>query len=228
MADPTLADPTVADPTLADPTVCDPAVRDVLELRGVSRAFGERVVFDGLDLVVGAGERVAAVGPNGAGKTTLLRVVAGTLAPSSGRVTVEGRPAGSLAARRSLGAQIAGESSLYPRLTGRQNLLLFARLREGRRAAAAAVAALGEELELGWLDDRRVAELSAGMRGQLSFARALLGDPALLVLDEPTRSMDAGARERLWQALDRRPRTAAVLASHLVEDLDRCARRVSL
>jgi ABC-type multidrug transport system ATPase subunit len=185
-------------------------------------------VLDAVGLVVRPGELVGLVGANGAGKTTLLRIVAGTVWPDAGRALIGGEPAGTLGARRRTGVCFALEGSFFEALTAAQNLLIFARLRLGRRAAAPAVGSVVQELELDWLADREVAGFSAGMRGQLALARALIGEPEVLLLDEPTRSLDREAGERLWRALERRPRAAVLFASHRREDLDRCSRLLEL
>lgn len=200
----------------------------VIELVGVTRSFGALRVLDGVGLEVCPGELVGLVGANGAGKTTLLRIVAGTVLPDAGRALVGGEPAGRLGARRRTGVCFAFEGSFFEALTAAQNLLIFARLRFAGGAAREAVRAVVGELELEWLADREVAGFSAGMRGQLAFARALIGDPDVLLLDEPTRSLDASAGERLWGALGRRPRAAVLLASHRCEDLERCSRLLEL
>lgn len=176
-----------------------------------------------------AGERLALVGPNGSGKSTALRCVAGTLAPTSGRVLVGGHVAGSLGARRLLGVSLSQERSFYLRLSGRANLEFFARLRGfGRRAAEQETAALTEELELQDFISAKADEYSTGMVLQLAFARALLGEPPLIVLDEPTRSLDKEAVARLWAALDRRPETAVLIATHHDDDVERCQQSIRL
>lgn len=201
----------------------------MLLVEGLSRSFGTTEVLRDLDLRLGAGERVALWGPNGSGKSTLLRCLAGVLAPSSGRVLIDGNPAGSVEARRSSGVWLSQDRSFYLRLTGHRNLLFFAGLRYGRREAAHRVAEIEEELQLGGIAARRADSCSTGMLQQLGLARALLGDPSLLVLDEPTRSLDEGALERFWAALDRRrARHALVLATHREDDSDRCGARVEL
>jgi ABC-type multidrug transport system ATPase subunit len=203
--------------------------RPILDVDGLARVFGARAVVEELSIEVGSGERVALVGPNGSGKTTVLRCVAGTLTPTGGRVLVEGHEAGSVDARRATGVSLAQERSFYQRLTGRANLLFFARLRHGNgRRAAGDVQELVSELELDEVVEQRLDRCSTGQVQQLAFARALLGRPSLILLDEPTRSLDREARERVWRALDRRPGTAVVIATHLEEDLERCGTRVDL
>jgi ABC-2 type transport system ATP-binding protein len=201
----------------------------VLEVVGLERRFGDREVLRDLHVRLRAGERLAVTGPNGSGKTTLLRCISGTLTPSAGRIAVCGHDAGSLAARRRVGVSLSQERSFYLRLSGRNNLLFFARLRfRSERRARRAVEALIDEFELAAIAAERVDHCSTGMVQQLALARALLGDPALLVLDEPTRSLDPQAVGRLWSGLDRRPQTAVLIATHRSDDVDRCGGEIAL
>jgi ABC-type multidrug transport system ATPase subunit len=203
--------------------------RPILEVTGLGRRFGDREVLRDIDISLAPGERLAVTGPNGSGKTTLLRCVAGTLTPSSGRVHICGHEAGTVQARRRLGMSLSQERSFYLRLSGRENLRYFARLRYRReQAARQIVEALIQELELRDIAAQRVDRCSTGMVQQLALARALLGQPALLALDEPTRSLDEGAVKRLWAALDRRPGTAVLIATHRGEDATHCGRRLDL
>jgi ABC-type multidrug transport system ATPase subunit len=199
----------------------------LLAIEGLGRRFGSREVVRSLDLRLEPGEKVAFWGPNGSGKSTVLRCIAGTLLPTAGEVRIRGYEAGSLPARALVGASLSQERSFDMRLTGHANLLFFARLRFGsERTATQTVQEVEEELGLEAVVAERVNRASSGMIQQVSLARALLGDPPLVLLDEPTRSLDAAARERLWQALDRRADTCVVMATHLEEDVKRCDRRV--
>jgi ABC-type multidrug transport system ATPase subunit len=201
----------------------------LLSIEGLGRRFGDRDVIESLSLTVDAGARVALRGPNGSGKTTILRCVAGTVAPSRGSILVLGYPAGSVGARRLIGVSLSQERSFYLRLTGHANLICFARLRcENEAEAAEHVRAVEQELEIEGFAAQRADRYSAGMLQQLAFARALLGEPALLLLDEPTRSLDEGAVERFWSALDRRPQAAVLLATHNRDDLIHCGDRIDL
>jgi ABC-type multidrug transport system ATPase subunit len=149
--------------------------------------------------------------------------------PTAGEIAIAGHPAGSLPARRLTGTSLSQERSFYLRLTGRENLLFFAGVRGvARNPARAAVAALEDELELGSIAKRAVFTCSTGMVQQLALARALLGNPSLLLLDEPTRSLDDDAVGRLWAALDRRPQVALLMATHHADDAARCARELRL
>ncbi|HEX8207834.1 MAG TPA: ABC transporter ATP-binding protein [Solirubrobacteraceae bacterium] len=196
---------------------------DLVEIEGLGRSFGAREVIRRLDLRVPAGARVALRGPNGAGKSTALRCVAGTLAPTRGTVAIDGFAAGSVPARRRIGVSFAQERSFHMRLNGRANLIFFAQLHLGsRRAAVREVDALIEELDLREIAPRRLDQCSTGMVQQLAIARALSADPDVLLLDEPTRSLDKEAIARFWAAIDRRPDAAVLIATHRDEDLERC------
>ena len=201
----------------------------VLRARELRRRFGSREVLNGLNLQLEAGERLALTGPNGSGKTTTLRCVAGTLAPSSGEVEIEGHPAGSLEARRCVGTSLSQERSFYLRLSGTDNLRFFAALRFSRSAdARQQVRRLVEELEIEDIAAERLDRCSTGMVQQLALARALLGEPALLVLDEPTRSLDTVAVDRLWAAIERRSSLAVLIATHRSDDVERCHSQIDL
>jgi len=205
------------------------ARRPLVRIQRLSRHFGERKVITELNFTLGRGERVAISGPNGAGKTTILRCVAGTLTPTSGRILIDEHPAGSIDARRLTGVSFSQERSFYLRLSGRANLLFFARLRGyTRRQAVEAVRCLEQELELHEILPNRIDRCSTGMVQQLALARALIGEPALLLLDEPARSLDEEANARLWAALDKRPTSTLLIATHRQDDVDRCDRRIAL
>jgi ABC-type multidrug transport system ATPase subunit len=164
-----------------------------LRARGLRRSFGERTVLAGVDLEVPPGTLAVVEGPNGAGKTTLLRIFATVLRPHAGEATVDGHDVirSGARARERIGVAFVNERSLYWRLTGRENLRLFARTRGlSRRAAGAQVDELLERLGLEELADKWVANLSAGQRQRLIIARAGLGQPACMLIDEPLRGLD--------------------------------------
>src|SRR5437773_4453688 len=129
----------------------------VLSIESLNRRFGKREVVHSLSLSVSPGQRVALWGPNGSGKSTVLRCVAGSLTPTAGSVQVGGFRAGELSARRLIGASLSQERSFYLRLSGRTNLLFFARIRyDDRREGARVVDALIEELEIADIAAQRV------------------------------------------------------------------------
>jgi len=204
-------------------------MQPILRIDALNHRFGQHVVLSDLDLEAAAGEKIAIRGPNGSGKTTLLRCIAGTITATSGSIRIAGHDAGSLDARQLTGVSLSQERSFYLRLSGRENLLLFARLNGlGKRAAAKGVDELATELELSEIVAQRADRCSSGQLQQLAFARALVGNPELVLLDEPTRSLDVEARARLWSALGRRPRLAAVIATHLDEDVQHVTSVVEL
>jgi ABC-2 type transport system ATP-binding protein len=189
----------------------------LLAARGVTRRFGDHVALHPIDLDVRAGDALALVGPNGAGKSTLLALLGGALPPSGGHVE---RTAGT-----TLGwaPQRAGH---YGRLTPRENVELFARLAGAAEPEARATVLLEQ---LGLRDDARPSGvLSVGQRQRLNLALALLGDPALLLADEPTAALDEQARERFWQlAAERRAAGGAVVfATQAGDEPARYATRV--
>ncbi len=190
------------------------------------------VALDDVSLIAEPGRIRGLVGPNGAGKTTLIRIVAGLLAPDSGEVSVAGHDPSTdrRSAGRALGLVLADDRSLYWRLTGRQNLEFHGVLHGLSRTQASRRA--GQLLERVGLSgrDRKVFGYSTGMRAKLAIARALAHDPAVLVLDEPTRSLDpvaAGEVCAMLRDLASEGRTL-VLSSHRLEELERTADDVTV
>ncbi len=179
----------------------------LLDARGVSRRYGAREVLAPCDVELHAGELVALVGPNGSGKSTLLSVLAGSLEPSAGTV-----------ARSAAVGWAPQRPALYGRLTPRQNLDRFARL-EGHPPVAPPD-----------LPETPVTQHSVGMRQRLNLAVAFLGDPPVLLLDEPTASLDPEQRAVLWERLDavRAGGGAVCFATQNVEELARADRTLEL
>jgi len=189
----------------------------LLSARRVARRFGRRVVLEPIDLDLAGGEVVALGGPNGAGKSTLLAILAGALAPSAGEVA--------MADPTRIG-WMPQQPALYRRLTPRENLELFARL-AGIGDPGAAVGRALEAVGLG-AEERRAAELSVGNVQRLNLAIGLLGDPLVLLLDEPTASLDVAQRQRLWRLVDglRAVGGAVLFATHSLEEARRTADRL--
>jgi ABC-type multidrug transport system ATPase subunit len=166
----------------------------LLTVRGITRRYGDVEALTPTDLDVAHGERIALIGPNGSGKTTLLSILAGVGQPSDGAVDWAG------GAARPVG-WVPQQPALYPRLTVRENLRLFAGL-EGAADASATADALIARADLSEFATRRAAALSTGTMQRLNLAIALAGQPALLLLDEPTGTLSPDQRTRLWSWLD--------------------------
>jgi ABC-2 type transport system ATP-binding protein len=203
-----------------------------IELRGVSKSYGDTAVLRGVDLTLTPGEIHALVGLNGAGKTTIMRLILAMTRPDEGSVDVRGTD---VAATRSGGWSAVGHvvdaPLAYPELTVEQNLNLAGRLndmtREASRAAAVRVA---EELRLTRWWSRRARTLSQGNRQRLGLGAALIHEPSLLVLDEPTSALDPSGVVVVREALVRRARngTSVLVSSHHLDEVARIADRVTV
>ncbi len=200
-----------------------------LRLEGLVRRFGERVAVDGLTVDVARGEVFGFLGPNGAGKSTTFHLLTGLLAPDAGRVLIEGReaPPTDGRVRQRLGV-VFQDPSLDDKLTARENLALGAALYglTGRRAATR----IDELLALVELGDRArepVERFSGGMKRRLELARVLLHEPEILVMDEPSRGIDAPTQRRIWEQLlelRRQRRMTILLTTHQPEEAEYCDR----
>jgi ABC-2 type transport system ATP-binding protein len=199
----------------------------LLELRGIDKRFGDRRALVNVTLDVKAGEAVLLVGRNGAGKTTLLRIATGYLDADAGDVTIDGisLAADRTAAQRKLG-YLPEHAPAPVELTVRDHLRFRAR-QKGYDAAAVAAAAKTTQIEAEL--DRPIGALSKGFRQRVGLADALLGNPPLLVLDEPTSGMDPVQTKELREHLIRAAKDRAVLvSSHAVADLEALATRVAV
>lgn len=203
----------------------------VLRLEAVHKRYGDVLAVDGLDLEVRAGEIVGLLGPNGAGKTTTVAIATGLLMPDAGRVDVAGlgspaRPE----ARRRLG--VAPQAlALYETLTGAENLAFFGSLHglsgrdlDERVGGALAFVGLSER------GGGRVATYSGGMKRRLNLAAALVHDPLLILLDEPTAGVDPQSRNLVFEnVLELRHRGRAILyTTHYMEEAARLCDRVAI
>ncbi|HEY7208295.1 MAG TPA: ABC transporter ATP-binding protein [Gaiellaceae bacterium] len=193
-----------------------PAI-EVHELRVVR---GGTVVLDGMSLSVEAGRVTGLLGPSGSGKSTLIRAIVGVQRVAGGGVRVLGLAAGSPELRPRV-AYVTQSPAVYADLTVRENLAFFARVLDVPRASAdEAIDAVG----LGGLAGRVVSRLSGGERARVSLATALLGEPGVLVLDEPTVGLDPLLRRDLWDLFQRLAAAGATLlvSSHVMDEAERC------
>ncbi len=196
---------------------------DVVEATSLTRRFGDVVAVDRIDLRVGEGEVVAVLGPNGAGKTTTLEMLLGLRRPTSGRVTVFGADPTTRAVRARVGAMLQ-DTDAPESLTVTEMIDLVAAYYPYRLPTADVL----DRSALTTLRKRRVTQLSGGERQRLSFALAIVGDPDLLYLDEPTASLDVGARRLFWtQVADFAALGKTILFStHHLDEADNIADRV--
>jgi ABC-2 type transport system ATP-binding protein len=199
-------------------------VNNVVTIRGLDHRYGATHALRGVDLTVAAGECVALLGPNGAGKTTLVGALTGMLAPSAGIARIDGADPRRPATRRRLG--VVHQQAGFPRTLKVRELVSGWAVRAGRPASDAE--AVLTEVGLHDLTKRRVTALSGGQQQRLQLAMALVVDPTLLVLDEPTVGLDIDARRRFWATLAaRRDRgTAVLLTTHQIEEAAAVADRV--
>ena len=201
-----------------------------ISARGLVKRFGDLVAVDGIDFEVAAGEAFGFLGPNGAGKTSTMRMIACVSPVTSGKLTVFGKDP------EVYGAEIRGRLGVVPQadnldleLTVRENLIMYARYfdlpwSEGRKRA-------DELLEFVQLDERakdKVDDLSGGMKRRLTIARALINQPDLLLLDEPTTGLDPQARHLVWERLYRLKQRGVTLAltTHYMDEAEQLCDRL--
>jgi len=209
----------------------DSKTRAVLELRVLSKRYGKRYVLRGVTLTAHASRVHALVGVNGAGKTTLLRLATGLAFPSSGTVRLLGQdPSETPHVKRALGAVIEAPAAFYPYLSGRDNLRWQGRLLGLGKQNAQRIDALLSQLELLPAADQRVRGYSLGMKQRLGLAAALLGDPKMLILDEPASSIDPLSVKTIYRVLREAANKgcAVLLSTHHLEDVSHYCDEVSV
>lgn len=208
-------------PRTAAASTAAPAVA----LRGVTKSFGDVEAVRGVDLEIEQGEVVAFLGPNGAGKTTTIDMVLGLSQPTTGEVEVLGlRPRDAIA--RGLVSAVMQTGGLLKDLSVREHVEYTACLFADTRPVDDVLADAG----IAGIADRKVAKCSGGEQQRLRFAMALLSDPALLLLDEPTTGMDVEGRRAFWSAIrrDAEQGRTVMFATHYLEEADQYADRVVL
>lgn len=202
---------------------------NAVDIQHLSKRFGTRTAVRDLTLSIHQGEILSLLGVNGAGKTTALRMLCGLTRPDSGEIHVLGHPAGSIEAKALLGLS-PQETAVAENLTARENLTLTARIHgmtksDARRAADAMI----DRLSLAPILNRRAGKLSGGWQRRLSIAMALIPDPAVLVLDEPTLGLDVLARRELWNVVrDLRGKTTVLLTTHYLEEAEALSDRIAV
>lgn len=200
---------------------------NVIRCEGLTKRFGSTLAVDGLELAVPAGQVYGLLGPNGAGKTTVIRMLLGLIAPSAGRAWLLDRPLPDARAVAMTGSMIE-EPAFYPWLSGHANLQVLAMTRGG--CPAGEIDRVLGAVGLSGVASRKVKAYSQGMRQRLGLAAAMLGRPDLLLIDEPTNSLDpAGIREIRGLLRGLADQGATVfLSSHLLAEVEQVCDRVAV
>ncbi len=204
----------------------------VLSARGLRKRYGELEVVSGVELEVAPGECFGLLGPNGAGKTTTLRMCLGLTQPDGGEIELLGEPVPSRArvARRRVGV-VPQFDNLDPDFTVAENLLVYGRYFDiPGHEVEARLAGLLDFAGLAGRGDARISALSGGMKRRLTLARALINDPQLLFMDEPTTGLDPQARHLIWERLRRLTQEGRtlVLTTHFMEEAERLCHRLAI
>jgi ABC-2 type transport system ATP-binding protein len=202
----------------------------MLEVKALKKSYGSLVAIDGISLRAAAGETVGLLGPNGAGKTTTVSIIAGLLRPDSGEVLIDGRALGGDTdpIKRKIGL-VPQDIALYDELPAYDNLIFFGALYD--LDGAKAKRAIAEALDLVGLSDRakdKVGSFSGGMKRRLNLAAALLHDPQILLLDEPTVGVDPQSRNAIFdnlETLKKRGKTL-IYTTHYMEEAERLCDRL--
>jgi ABC-2 type transport system ATP-binding protein len=199
---------------------------NVLEVRGLTKRYGRKTAVEDLSFTVSQGQIFGFLGPNGSGKTTTLGMIFGVIHPTRGEISLFGEGHRQALAQRRLGGTLE-QPNLYPYLTGRQNLQVVAAIKGlHRQAVDPALAAVG----LLQAADREARAYSLGMKQRLALAAAMLGDPELLIFDEPTNGLDPeGMREirELLVALSKAGRTV-LISTHLLDEVEKVCTHVAI
>ncbi|MEY4254069.1 MAG: hypothetical protein RLZZ566_1539 [Pseudomonadota bacterium] len=201
-----------------------------LHCEHLSKRFGDNLVVDDLSFALYPGECLGVIGPNGAGKTTTFRICLGLTAPDSGSVTIFGEdmPTQALSIKSRLGV-VSQFDSLDPDFSCAENLLVYGRYFGMKRANInARIPKLLEFASLTHKADAKPGELSGGMKRRLSLARALINDPLLLLLDEPTTGLDPQARHLMWERLQQllQQGKSILLTTHFMDEAERLCDRL--
>src|SRR5882762_4194290 len=203
----------------------------VVQANSITKVYGRQRAVDEIDLAVSRGETFGLLGPNGAGKSTTMRMIACRTPLSSGQLFVEGRDVRTQGREiRSLIGVVPQENNLDPDLNVLRNLIVYASYyRMPKHQAARRAVELLDFIGLSDRSDARVDHLSGGMKRRLMIARALLHEPRLLVLDEPTTGLDPQVRQEIWQKLEELRRVSGVtilLSTHYMEEAEKLCERL--
>lgn len=190
----------------------------------VTKNFGKKNVLNNIDLTVDSGQIYGMIGPSGSGKTTLIKLIVGMDAPTKGKVEVLNTPMPNLNVLQNIG-YMAQSDALYPELTGDENMSFFASLYKLKKAdQKERIAYAADLVDLTSHLSKKVEAYSGGMKRRLSLAIALLHDPQLLILDEPTVGIDPELRLSIWNELSRLKTTGKTIlvTTHVMDEAEKC------
>jgi len=201
-------------------------VKNVIAVHHVSKRYGKKVIVSDVDMTVAEGEIYGLIGPSGAGKTTLVKLIVGMDSASEGEIEVEGIRIPNLGMLQRIG-YMAQSDALYPELTGKENLDFFASLFGlSKKKRAERIAYAADLVQLTPHLTKKVMAYSGGMKRRLSLAIALVHDPQVLVLDEPTVGIDPELRLSIWNELYRLKEQgkSILVTTHVMDEAEKCDR----
>ncbi|MFS0820583.1 ABC transporter ATP-binding protein [Bacillus sp. 1P02SD] len=198
---------------------------NTVEIEKVSKSFGKKVVLNEIDLTIEEGTIYGFIGPSGAGKTTLVKMIVGMDSPDAGFIQVLGKKMPNLELLQDIG-YMAQSDALYTELTGKENLAFFASLYKlNRTETKERIAYTAKFVNLTDDLNKKVSTYSGGMKRRLSLAIALIQNPQILILDEPTVGIDPELRLTIWNELFRLKKEEGktiIVTTHVMEEADRC------
>jgi len=196
-----------------------------LQVSDVSKSYGKHQILTDIQFSVGTGQIVGLIGPSGSGKTTLIKLIMGMDVPTTGSVEVLGERMPNLGLLQEIG-YMAQSDALYQDLTGKENLMFFASMfLMGKKEQNERIAYVTDLVQLQSALKKRVANYSGGMKRRLSLAIALIQDPKILILDEPTVGIDPELRKSIWMELVRlkmEEQKTILVTTHVMDEAERC------
>jgi len=202
----------------------------MIEAAGIWKQFASEQVLKGIDLSVAQGEILGILGPSGSGKTTLIKCLIGILGMTKGQVVINQTKVPDLKLMDSIG-YMAQQDALYEDLTGIQNLVFYGRLKGmSKKQAETEADSLLDMVELGRDRNKKVVHYSGGMKRRLSMTAALIGEPDVIVLDEPTVGIDPLLREQFWKEFDQLKACgrSIIVTTHVMDEAEKCDRLILL
>ncbi|ALX49922.1 heme ABC exporter ATP-binding protein CcmA [Lentibacillus amyloliquefaciens] len=197
---------------------------DVVKLENIQHSYNKKAVLKNIDLAIPEGQLFGLLGPSGSGKTTLVKIIIGLLTPESGTVKIEDEQMPSFKLMEKIG-YMAQSDALYNELTARENMQFFATLYKiPKRHQKERITEAAELVNLSEVLDQTLDTFSGGMKRRMSLAIALLHQPRLLILDEPTVGIDPVLRASIWEAFRKMQQTGTtiIITTHVMDEAEKC------